>query len=45
MLEKSDDTKIINVREYKNWRDTGIAFSEYENDYNQPNVTLIAGFL
>jgi hypothetical protein len=43
LTDKNHDTKIINVKEYKNWRNSGLAFTEYENDYNQANVTLLAG--
>jgi len=41
MTEKNPDTKIVHVREYKNWRNLGMAFVEYEADYNQANITLL----
>lgn len=43
MTEKNSDTKIVNVQEYKKWRNCGLAFTEYENDYNQANVTFLPG--
>ena len=33
---------IVSVTGYKNWRETGIAFAEFDADYSQPNVTIIS---
>ncbi|CAG7838252.1 unnamed protein product [Allacma fusca] len=34
---------IISSVEYKNWRGKGMAFTDYDSEYSQPNVTLCSG--
>ncbi|XP_076471331.1 dynein axonemal assembly factor 3-like [Babylonia areolata] len=34
---------ILNCREYKNWRDSGVAFTVREGSYDTPNNTLASG--
>lgn len=36
---------IINVHQYKNWRDTGVAFEVREADYDVPNKTMASGLI
>ena len=36
---------IINVHEYKNWRNTGVAFEVREADYDVPNKTVASGLI
>lgn len=36
---------IINVHEYKNWRNTGVAFEVREADYDIPNKTVASGLI
>jgi hypothetical protein len=44
MVEKNKETKIVHVTEFKKWRNSGLAFAEFESDYNQANVTLFPGW-
>ncbi|KAL5019261.1 hypothetical protein ScPMuIL_004983 [Solemya velum] len=37
--------EIIHTHEYKNWRNTGIAFQIREGTYNEPNKTMASGLL
>lgn len=39
------DADIINVHEYKNWRNTGVAFEVREADYDVPNKTVASGLI
>lgn len=43
LINKGANVGIISLHEYKTWRNTGIAFGEYEADYSQPNLTLTSG--
>ena len=36
---------IVNVHEYKSWRNTGVAFEVREADYDVPNKTVASGLI
>ncbi|KAH3727586.1 hypothetical protein DPMN_053525, partial [Dreissena polymorpha] len=39
------EADIINIHEYKSWRETGVAFEVREADYEIPNKTMASGLI
>lgn len=39
------DADIINIHEYKLWRNSGVAFEVREGDYDVPNKTMASGLI
>jgi dynein assembly factor 3 len=44
-MKLQDKASIVYSREYKHWRETGVAFSFREGGYDIPNRTLASGLL
>jgi len=43
LIDRTPSASIISSAEYKKWRETGVAFADFDSEYSQPNVSLATG--